>query len=145
MLRLRCSLRWRKQSSHSAICKAFISVVCALTSFAEILDLGQEWGYCRSFSTRAFLPRVEDRQPRGRDRLHAGDCSNISPYNCADNRQYQYQLGVLKVADNLEARLSFLSTTTAMAYTRGSWPIVIRTMHRCLCSVPSSNAVTVMS
>ena len=33
----RCGQRWREESSHSAICRAFISVVCALTSFAEIL------------------------------------------------------------------------------------------------------------
>lgn len=91
--------RWREQSSHSAICRAFISVVCALTSFAETLDLGKQWRLCRSFSTRAILPRVDDREPRGHDRLHAGDCFAILIYRSANIRHINISWVPITVAD----------------------------------------------
>jgi hypothetical protein len=50
---------------------------------------------------RAILPRVDNGDPRGHDRLHDGDCSNILPYRRADIRHYHVNSAFIKVADDL--------------------------------------------
>lgn len=59
---------------------------------------------CRSFSTltfRAILPRIDYGEPRGHDKLHASDCSNVSPYRHTDIRHLLVESVSIKVADDL--------------------------------------------
>jgi hypothetical protein len=86
--------------------------------------------------SRAILPRVDNGEPRGHARLHAGDCSNISPYRRAGIRRFHVSTVFIKVPDNLCGAV-LPSVVTAKVQTRANWAIFIQITYRCLRAISS--------